>query len=180
MNNQRPDNNNYLMKIEKGETPISFGQEPFEPQRRPPVAQPKTQPRTQPRIQSPNNTQPVKNKSKKKKKISKREHFTISDDEKNTVSKINKSIDKINDDQTSTEETIDIKPKKSKIPQFLKEPLLLLTLYVILSLSFVKNFFGKYIQFINPNENGDVSILGIIIYGTILTMLFFFSKVVLL
>ena len=62
------------------------------------------------------------------------------------------------------------------IPNFLKDPLLILVLYIFLSLPIVKNNIGKYIKQINPDESGNVSIVGIIIYGTILAVLFILFK----
>jgi hypothetical protein len=187
MNNQ-PANNDYFMKIMKGGTPITMEQQPSrrEPFHHNPNPNPNIH--NQPNMQQTKSVRSDNNIPKRKQKIKKPEkkkdkgnyeHFTVDDDTKNTVSKINKSIDKVND-QTTTENTETIVPKKSKFPPFLKEPMLLLTIYIILSLSFVKNFFGNYIRFINPDNNGDISIFGIIIYGSILSMLFFLLRVVLL
>ncbi|CAH6421500.1 Hypothetical protein KVN_LOCUS313 [uncultured virus] len=68
----------------------------------------------------------------------------------------------------------------SMIPNVIKEPIILIIIYVILSQSFVKNGIGKYIKQINPDENGNISLIGIIIYGTILAVLFMFAKKILL
>jgi len=63
-----------------------------------------------------------------------------------------------------------------KIPKILQEPLIILILYVILSQSFVKNKIGEYIKQINPGPDGQVSLVGIIIYGLILAILFAIFK----
>ena len=52
------------------------------------------------------------------------------------------------------------------------EPLLLLTIYVILSQPFAINFASNYIDQLNPNEDGTISLMGIIIYGVILVLMF--------
>lgn len=55
-----------------------------------------------------------------------------------------------------------------KVPYNLKGPLFLLIIYFIMSQSSVRQLFGKYISYLNPDENGIVSQLGIIIYGLIM------------
>lgn len=62
------------------------------------------------------------------------------------------------------------------IPYNLKDPLILLIIYFILSQSSVRQLFGKYISFINPDEEGIVSQLGVIIYGIIFVMIFMVIK----
>jgi len=54
----------------------------------------------------------------------------------------------------------------------LTEILLLLTLYVIMSQPFVMGFASSYIHQLNPNEEGTISMTGIIIYGLILIVMF--------
>lgn len=100
------------------------------------------------------------------------------------VSNINDSLENIkpkkkrksNDTET---DTIDETPKpsyKKIIFDKFKEPLLLLFIYFLLSQGFIKNLFGMYFKQINPSDNGDVSIFGILIYGTILTTIFMITK----
>lgn len=55
-----------------------------------------------------------------------------------------------------------------KVPYNLKGPLFLLIIYFIMSQGSVRQLFGKYISYLNPDENGIVSQLGIIIYGIIM------------
>lgn len=54
----------------------------------------------------------------------------------------------------------------------LTEFILLLTLYVIMSQPFVVSFASSYIYQLNPTDDGDVKMSGIIIYGLILTIIF--------
>ena len=60
----------------------------------------------------------------------------------------------------------------SKIPARLREPLIIIILFVLLSLPFVKNNIGKYIKQINPDATGNVPLIGIVIYGMIFAGLF--------
>lgn len=87
-------------------------------------------------------------------------------------SRSSKYTDSEIDDESDTEEIIEPKRKQKRniIPEFLKEPMLLLSVYLILSLGFVKRTIGTYISYINPTDDGNVSFLGIIIYGSILTV----------
>lgn len=53
-----------------------------------------------------------------------------------------------------------------------KELLLLVLIYCILSLGFIKKTVGGYISYINPDETGKYSYVGVIIYGFLLSILF--------
>lgn len=64
----------------------------------------------------------------------------------------------------------------SAIPEMFREPLIILVLFVILSQPQVRNFIGTYIKQINPDSQGRVSMLGVVIYGIILATLFSLSK----
>lgn len=57
-----------------------------------------------------------------------------------------------------------------------KEVLLIFTIYIILSLGFVKKFIGNYISQMNPDETGKYSFVSIIIYGLLLGVLFMAAK----
>lgn len=52
------------------------------------------------------------------------------------------------------------------------EPLLLLTIYVIMSQPFSINFASNYIESLNPTDDGNIPLIGIVIYGIILVALF--------
>ncbi len=62
------------------------------------------------------------------------------------------------------------------IPNNLKDPLLLLIIYMILSQSSVRQLFGKYITLINPDQEGIVSTVGVLIYGLIMVGMFMLIK----
>ncbi|AYV84238.1 MAG: hypothetical protein Hyperionvirus20_16 [Hyperionvirus sp.] len=67
--------------------------------------------------------------------------------------------------------------KTTYLTQFLKEPILLILLYLIISQNFFKSLVGKYIKYAKPNpENCSISFLGLIIYGTIFTILFILTR----
>jgi hypothetical protein len=105
------------------------------------------------------------------------------------ISDINNSLDdktkteedhnEINEDD-ETEEIIVEKPSKTRwfsaIPYSIKEVTLLVSLYYILSIGFIKKMIGSYIKQINPMADGNISFLGIIIYGIILAVIFVLSK----
>lgn len=65
---------------------------------------------------------------------------------------------------------------ESNYGKLLVEPLILLTLYVILSQPFVVSLFSTYITHLNPTDDGSISMSGILIYGLILTLLFVVTR----
>lgn len=86
---------------------------------------------------------------------------------------------------SETEEQVENKKEQNNgilksVPIILREPLILVVLFVILSQPVVKNFIGKYVKQINPDESGVVPLVGITIYGAILATLFVLSKKLLL
>lgn len=58
------------------------------------------------------------------------------------------------------------------LPPFIKEIIILTILYYILSMGIVKKSIGDYITYINPDQDGNVSFIGIIIYGLLLATIF--------
>lgn len=62
------------------------------------------------------------------------------------------------------------------IPEILREPLLILIIYVILSQPMVKDTLGQYIKQINPDMEGKVSLTGVVIYGILLASLYALAK----
>ena len=54
------------------------------------------------------------------------------------------------------------------IPFWLKEIFIFIIIYFIFSMGTVKNTIGSYIKYINPDSNGNVSFVGVIIYGLLL------------
>ena len=59
-----------------------------------------------------------------------------------------------------------------KSPVWIKEILLLVIIFVILSQPFVKDFIGKYVNQINVDDEGKVSFAGVVIYGFILAIIY--------
>jgi len=67
----------------------------------------------------------------------------------------------------------------SSIPEILREPMLIVILFVILSQPIVKETLGKYITQLNPDIEGKFSLTAIIIYAVILATLFAVIKKIL-
>jgi hypothetical protein len=111
---------------------------------------------------------------------------------KNLVTKINNSLDDFkpsksqntdDSEDESTEKDEDTKENDKSsyyIPDMLKEPVLIIIIYVILSQGFVRKSIGNYISYINPTQDGYVSLMGYVIYGSILALLFMFFKKILI
>lgn len=57
-----------------------------------------------------------------------------------------------------------------KIPKPLREPLLIIILFFILSTKTAKTTIGNYIPQINPDSSGNISYVGIFLYGVILAL----------
>lgn len=57
-----------------------------------------------------------------------------------------------------------------------KDFLILFILYFILSQEMIKDFFAKYFNCLNPDEEGKIGVQGVIIYGLILATLFIIFK----
>lgn len=68
------------------------------------------------------------------------------------------------------------KVEERTVPDMIREPLLILVLYVVLSQRFVRDNVSKYLPQIEPDSRGEPKMIGIVIYGTILATLFFLSK----
>lgn len=64
----------------------------------------------------------------------------------------------------------------SFIPPDWRDPLLILVIFIILSQPAIRDGFGKYIKYINCDENGRVPFIGVLIYGIILVSIFMLSK----
>lgn len=101
--------------------------------------------------------------------------------EKATVRKVKQPV-KEEDDDEEEEKYIPKKKSKfydkiySKIPEKIKEPLLLLLIYIVFSLPFIRQAIGNNIKYINPNDDGDVPFIGVVIYGAILVGTFVLLK----
>jgi hypothetical protein len=68
------------------------------------------------------------------------------------------------------------KIKKYGFMMYIKEILLLLIIYTILSQDFIRKFVGEYINLTLPNSEGSVSIYGKIIYGFIMCIIFLIAR----
>jgi hypothetical protein len=64
----------------------------------------------------------------------------------------------------------------SGIPHMLRDPLIILIWFIILSQPVVKDTLGRYLTQINPGADCKVSFAGIFIYGLILAILFALTK----
>lgn len=58
------------------------------------------------------------------------------------------------------------------INEDIKQVIIIIMLYMILSLGFVKKTVGNYVSYINPDEHGKVGLFGVFIYGLLLAVLF--------
>jgi hypothetical protein len=99
----------------------------------------------------------------------------------NVVSEINDDISDLDDDEldkliSKNYDVPENKSKKTKIPGIIRDPLTIVALYCILSLSVVKNNIAKYIPQIEPGDDGQPRLSGIIMYGIILAILFVIVK----
>lgn len=104
---------------------------------------------------------------------------TQNPDISNLVSNINKSLEKNNGKiEIKCDKEIEKKEDSwhSSIPIWLKEIALFLVIYLIMSMGTTKRTIGNYIDYINPDENGDVSFLGLLIYGLILIVIYMICK----
>jgi len=160
----------------------------------------------QPLSRSPN--QSPREQWKKQNDVRQQQGFSDSDQErdkiKHLVKDINKSLDDYgpskmrntedsddesdnNNDATEKEQDNDKeemdnskKIDDKSILDHLKEPLLLIIIYVILSQNFVRRTIGNYVSYINPREDGNVPLVGYILYGVILAVAFVFFKKILI
>jgi len=64
----------------------------------------------------------------------------------------------------------------SKIPYWIKEITLFVIIYFIFSMGFFKKTVGSYIKYINPDEDGNISFIGVIIYGILLVTTFMVAR----
>lgn len=103
------------------------------------------------------------------------------------TSNIENKIDKYETDSDSSSDEEE-KPKKRKqkktkkssfnfsLPFWMHEPLIIFILYVVLSLDITRNMVGKYISILAPDEDGNIGIIGVMLYGIILCSVFIIIK----
>jgi len=116
-------------------------------------------------------------KSRQQKHQSKHQSREISD----LTREISENLKENNDDDYTSDEVkktheVEETGYISYIPSILREPLIVLFLYVLLSHVFVRESIGKYIKQTTPNEMGVVTFAGILIYGIIFATLFGIMK----
>jgi hypothetical protein len=68
----------------------------------------------------------------------------------------------------------------SFVPEMLREPLLILVLFILLSEGTIKDFISNYVDQLNPDNVGVVSRVGVVIYGLLLATLYVLAKKLLL
>lgn len=64
----------------------------------------------------------------------------------------------------------------SFVPEYVRDPLIIVVLFFLLSQPFVKTMIGRYVKQIQPGSDGAVSNVGVLIYGVVLAVLFYVSK----
>lgn len=64
----------------------------------------------------------------------------------------------------------------NKIPERLRDPVVIVVIFVILSQPVVRDTIGKYVKQINPRSDGNIPLIGVVIYGLIFAVLFDLSK----
>jgi len=84
---------------------------------------------------------------------------------------------------TDTEETVDTdeEPKQNKKSDFslfclVKDQIIIILLYILISQNFVKNGLGTYIPQILPKQDCSTSFVGTIICGVLLALLYTLAK----
>jgi hypothetical protein len=129
------------------------------------------------------------NYSQESKKSNKYQENTTSEEEE-VKRKLKKKLKKRKEKKRKIEEELEDLDEEEQHTSFLewakylsndtKELLLIITIYFILSLGFVKKTVGEYISVINPNESGKYPFIGVLIYGFLLAVLFIAFKKVLI
>ena len=118
-----------------------------------------------------------------------KDNFTIDHlvaDINNSIDAFSPSDDKSRDSESSNDTVMSKKNKKKqknktkssdKMYDYVKEPIIIIILYIVLSQDMIKNAIATYIPQINPSEEtGNVTLLGVVIYGTILATLYMIIK----
>lgn len=111
-------------------------------------------------------------------KIVKENNKNQSDDEYKLIETLQKELLKKHKKQYNVNDLISKKKCPGKLSKagILIEPLILLTIYVILSQSNVIAFFAEYVGQLQPDADNYIPLSGVIIYGTILVFLFLVAR----
>jgi magnesium-transporting ATPase (P-type) len=86
-------------------------------------------------------------------------------------SKHSKNKDKKTEKNDAKKETF-----MSKIPEILREPLIIVFIYIILSTNIVKKTLSSYIPQIRPTTDGNILFVGIFVYALIMAICFIVIK----
>lgn len=98
------------------------------------------------------------------------------------VNEINDDISDLDDDELDKlisknyDKESNRSNKKTKVPEMIRDPLTIVALYCILSMTIVKENIAKYVPQIEPGDDGQPRLSGIVIYGIILAILFVIVK----
>jgi hypothetical protein len=123
---------------------------------------------------------PVNNNYPEIKKLAKNINESLSMDEvgkkkkKKRKTQTSDDIEKMTDeeDESQIQDNKNNDNDNNELIMFMMEPILLLTIYVIMSQQFFLKLSSKYIPCMKPNEEEIVGMNGIIMYGIILTLVF--------
>jgi hypothetical protein len=132
--------------------------------------------------------QPLNSETKKQIKINPTQQTKIKiNTNSNTNTNTNTNTENESETDTETETETQLKPLKvkkqkrsflQKMSQYLIDPIILLVIYVLMSQDFAKHLIGKYVQVINPDENGLIGIKGILAYGLVLVLLYNITRLI--
>ena len=96
-------------------------------------------------------------------------------------SKIDRDTDDLEGTETDKEKHRSTsKWYKKLIPNFAKEVLLLIFVYILFSQGFIKKLIGNHISYVNQNTEGNVPFIGVVIYGSILAIFYIIFKIMLI
>lgn len=111
----------------------------------------------------------------------KKQHQKNDQDMQNMVSHINNELQ--TPDHDNTEDTDDISEPTEKHIKFtdnviysFKEIILLLLIYVVLHADIIKKMLSNFTQYLEQNEDGSMPIIGLLIYGLLISVLFIISR----
>lgn len=138
-------------------------------------------------VQQQENNEKINNNVFQRKRIRRKDTETDVNDMEGLVKDINRDLDKFSGSKTKSSEESDTesekKPVKRRwfyIPDIVKEPILLTLIYLLMSQSFIKKAVSMHITYLNPNEDGNVSMIGILIYGLIMSIVYMIFKKILI
>lgn len=96
-------------------------------------------------------------------------------------SKVDRDTDELEGTETDKEKyRSSSKWYKKLIPNFAKEVLLLIFVYILFSQGFIKKLIGNHITYVNQNNEGNVPFIGVVIYGSILAIFYIIFKIMLI